>query len=82
MNGVFTNFSTPVREFFGATQDDLPKCVGALAAITTAEITVTPFSTCQKAIYTDRSISTKNDFTSVTDGFAIVTRGVQDGNVR
>eukprot|EP00644_Phytophthora_capsici_P019123 jgi/Phyca11/12492/fgenesh1_pm.PHYCAscaffold_239_\ len=43
---------------------------------------LTPSSTCQKVIYTDTSISTKNDFTSVTDGFAIVTRGVQDGNVR
>ncbi|KAG1713153.1 hypothetical protein DVH05_000876 [Phytophthora capsici] len=82
MNGVFTNFCTPVRDFFGATQGDLPKCVGDLAAITTAEVTVTPSSTCQKVIYTDTSISTKNDFTSVTDGFAIVTRGVQDGNVR
>ncbi|KAL3670250.1 hypothetical protein V7S43_004563 [Phytophthora oleae] len=82
MNGVFTNFSSPVREFFGATQDDLPKCVGDLAAITTAEVTVTPSATCQKAIYKDTSISTKNDFTSATDGFAIVTRGAEDGNVR
>ncbi|ETN01935.1 hypothetical protein PPTG_16998 [Phytophthora nicotianae INRA-310] len=81
-NGVFTNFSTPVREFFGATQDDLPKCVGDLAAITTVEVTVTPSSTCQKAIYKDTSISTKNDFNTVKDGFAIVTRGAEDGNVR
>ncbi|KAG6969479.1 hypothetical protein JG688_00005305 [Phytophthora aleatoria] len=81
-NGVFTNVSTPVREFFGATQDDLPKCVGDLAAITTVEVTVTPSSTCQKAIYKDTSISTKTDFNTVTDGFAIVTRGAQDGNVR
>ncbi|KAF1775858.1 putative domain, di-copper centre [Phytophthora cactorum] len=68
-NGVFTN-------------DDLPKCVGDLAAITTVEVTVTPSSTCQKAIYKDTSISTKTDFNTVTDGFAIVTRGAQDGNVR
>ncbi|OWY93382.1 hypothetical protein PHMEG_00037246 [Phytophthora megakarya] len=81
-NGVFTNFSTPVREFFGATQDDLPKCVGNLAAITTVEVTVTPSATCQKAILKDTSIDTKTDFTSVTDGFAIVTRGAQDGRIQ
>ncbi|KAL4155830.1 hypothetical protein PRNP1_007931 [Phytophthora ramorum] len=81
-NGVFTNFSSPVREFFGATQDDLPKCVGALAAVTTLEVTVTPSATCQKAIYKDTSISTKTDFNTVSDGFAIVTIGAKDGNVR
>ncbi|KAF4041390.1 Common central domain of tyrosinase [Phytophthora infestans] len=81
-NGVFTNFSTPVREFFGATQDDLPKCVGDMAAIATVEVAVTPSTTCQKAIYKDTSISTKNDFNTVKDGFAIVTRGAQDGSVR
>ncbi|GMF28294.1 unnamed protein product [Phytophthora fragariaefolia] len=81
-NGVFTNFSTPVRDFFGATQDDLPKCVGALAAITTIEVTVTPSASCQKSILEDTSINTKTDFHSVSDGFAIVTRGAKDGNVQ
>ncbi|GMF28931.1 unnamed protein product [Phytophthora lilii] len=81
-NSVFTNFSTPVREFFGATQDDLPKCVGALAAITTVEVTVTPSTSCQKAILKDTSINTKTDFNAVSSGFAIVTRGAKDGNVR
>ncbi|KAE9021754.1 hypothetical protein PR003_g4887 [Phytophthora rubi] len=81
-NGVFTNFSTPVREFFGATQDDLPKCVGALAAITTLEVKVTPSATCQKAILKDTSINSKTDFKSLSDGFAIVTRGAKDGNVQ
>ncbi|CAI5735345.1 unnamed protein product [Peronospora destructor] len=65
-NGVFTNFSTPVREFFGVTQDDLPKCVGALAAVTTVEVTVMP----------------STDFKSISDRFAIVTRGAQDGEMR
>lgn len=81
-NGMFTNFSTPVREFFGVTQDDLPKCVGDLAAITSVEVTVTPSASCHEAMYRDTSISTKTDFHSATDGFAIVTRGAQDGNVR
>jgi hypothetical protein len=81
-NGVFTNFSSPVREFFGATQDDLPKCVGALAAITAAEVKVTPSAACQKSILADTSINTNTDFNSVTDGFAIVTRGANDGSVR
>ncbi|CAH0486806.1 unnamed protein product [Peronospora farinosa] len=81
-NGVFTNFSTPVREFFGVTQDDLPKCVGALAAVTTVEVTVMPSVTCHKTILKDTSINTKTDFKSVSDGFAIVTRGAQDGEMR
>uniref|UniRef100_M4BCA4 Tyrosinase copper-binding domain-containing protein n=1 Tax=Hyaloperonospora arabidopsidis (strain Emoy2) TaxID=559515 RepID=M4BCA4_HYAAE len=81
-NGVFTNFSSPVIDFFGATQDDLPKCVGTLAAIVTAEVTVVPSKSCQKAIATDTSINPKTDFKSVSDGFAIVTRGIQDGKVQ
>ncbi|CEG42541.1 RxLR-like protein [Plasmopara halstedii] len=78
-NGVFTNFSTPVREFFGATQDDLPKCVGDLAAITSTDVAVTLSATCHEAMYRDTSISSKTDFNLLTDGFAIVTKGAKDG---
>ncbi|KAF4322268.1 hypothetical protein BBO99_00004105 [Phytophthora kernoviae] len=80
-NGVFTNFSTPVREFFGVSLDDLPKCVDQLAAVATLEVTVKPSTTCQKAIMKVTSIDT-GDFKTATDGFAIVTRGAEDGNVR
>ncbi|CAH0474122.1 unnamed protein product [Peronospora belbahrii] len=81
-NGVFTNFSTPVREFFGVGQDDLPKCVKALAAVTSAEVTLIPSKSCQKAIHQDTSLNMATDFNSIVDGFAIVTRGAQDGAVR
>ena len=81
-NGVFTNFSSPVSDFFGVTKDDLPKCVGALAAIVTAEVTVVPSESCRRAIVADTSINPKTDFKSVSDGFAIVTRGVKDGKVQ
>ncbi|TDH68461.1 hypothetical protein CCR75_004163 [Bremia lactucae] len=81
-NGVFTNTSTPVREFFRANQSNLPKCVSDLAAITSAEVTVIPSSTCREALYSDTSISTKTDFNLRKNGFAIVTRGEQDGSIR
>ncbi|KAI9913250.1 hypothetical protein PsorP6_006583 [Peronosclerospora sorghi] len=82
MNGAFTNFSTPVRTFFGATQEDLPKCVGALAAVTSVEVTVKPSASCHMAMLKDTSINTKTDFNSLSRGFAIVTRGTQDGQVQ
>ncbi|RLN91701.1 hypothetical protein BBJ28_00007029, partial [Nothophytophthora sp. Chile5] len=69
-NGVFTNFSTPVRAFFGVTLDDLPKCVDVLAAVTTLEVTLEPSAACQAAILDQTSIDT-DDFTAASDGFAV-----------
>lgn len=79
-NGVFTNYSTLVREFFRVSADDLPKCVDALAAEATGEVSVTWSDDCVDDISSETSIDT-DDFTTLSSGFAVVTLGVDGGVV-
>lgn len=79
-NGVFTNFSTPVREFFRASADDLPQCVDALAAEATGEVSIDWSSDCVDDVSAETSIDA-DAFATLTSGFAVVTLGGDGGIV-
>lgn len=79
-NGVFTNFSSPVREFFGSAADDLPACIDALATEAAGEVALTWSSDCVDDVSSETSIDT-DDFETLTSGFAVVTIGFDGGIV-
>lgn len=77
-NGAFTNFSTPIRETFRASPDLLPSCINVLAGIATKAVQLNITTECKSAILKETGENTA-DFVVKTNGFAVVTRGLDGG---
>uniref|UniRef100_K3WBN0 Tyrosinase copper-binding domain-containing protein n=1 Tax=Globisporangium ultimum (strain ATCC 200006 / CBS 805.95 / DAOM BR144) TaxID=431595 RepID=K3WBN0_GLOUD len=77
-NGVFTNFSSPIRSTFKASPDLLPSCINVLAGIATKAVQLNITTECKNAILSETGESTA-DFVVKTKGFAVVTRGLDGG---
>ncbi|TYZ58380.1 hypothetical protein PybrP1_002000 [[Pythium] brassicae (nom. inval.)] len=73
-NGVFTNFSAPIRSKFQAPAHVLPSCIDVLAALVTDTMQLTVSAECKDAILQETGENTAS-FATKTNGFAVVTRG-------
>lgn len=77
-NGVFTNFSTPIRNKFKAPGHVLPSCIDVLAALVTDTMQLEMSAECKEAIQQETGENTAS-FVTKTNGFAVVTRGLDGG---
>ncbi|GLD97014.1 hypothetical protein PINS_up005697 [Pythium insidiosum] len=78
-NGVFTNFSSTMRNAWQAPPTLLPTCVTVLQAVAAGVNKVQVSDECRRAFLNETSINT-NDFSTKSRGFAVVTRG-RDGKM-
>lgn len=78
-NGVFTNFSTTLRNSWSAPTSLLPTCVGVLESIADGSAQLVVTDECRQAFLTETSIDT-NEFYTRSSGFTVVSRGL-DGIV-
>ncbi|KAJ0411576.1 hypothetical protein ATCC90586_004226 [Pythium insidiosum] len=78
-NGVFTNFSSTMRNAWHAPPAMLPTCVTVLTAVASGAIKIQVGDECRRAFLNETSVNT-NEFSTTTRGFAVVTRG-RDGKM-
>jgi hypothetical protein len=78
-NGVFTNFSTTLRQTWNAPPTLLPTCANVLESIAQGKTRLKITGKCRKAFLKETSINT-NEFYTNTTGFTLVSRGL-DGVV-